>query len=118
VAPAVFGLISMRARRGARERSNADNNADWDCRLLEDDTNAVIGRTATGTVSPTLFDLEPAGMAYDSVTIPALVTLPDNVEVHMTCSTGVAGSTVFDIQIVATSVGTVTVQCPSIPCSP
>jgi hypothetical protein len=85
---------------------------------VQNDTNAVVGRTFAGTVSIPFLETaykSNAGTTNASVTIPALVTLPDNGTVHMTCATGVAGSGIGDIQIVATSVGAATLGCGSNP---
>jgi hypothetical protein len=90
---------------------NLDHNAGWDCRLSRADTGAVIGRTAEGTTSVSFTESALGGTHVTNVTIPALVILPDNGTLHMTCATGEAGSSVFDIQIVARSVGVATIAC-------
>lgn len=92
---------------------NPKNDADWGCFLVRDDTNVTIGRVTFGTTSPPAIG-DVYGHSVNSGTIPALVTLPDNGRVHMTCSTGVAGSSLYDIEIVATSVATATIGCSNV----
>jgi len=86
--------------------ANLEHNADWDCQLVRTDTGAVIGRTFEGTNRDSFF-----GTTRRNVTIPALVTLPENGIVNMTCETQSTLSSVEDLTIVATSVGTATVEC-------
>jgi len=96
---------------------NTKNNADWHCQLVRNDMGTVIGENFEGTTSLDITDVfASGGTSTGNVTIPALVSLPDNGIVNMTCETGVAGSSVFKIQMVATSVGTATIGCPALAC--
>jgi len=93
---------------------NSLHNAVWSCYLeRSDNPNIAIGRAATGTVSQDFLD-SVEGVFLNNITIPVLVTIPANTSIQMLCWTGINGSDVENIQIVATAVGTATIGCSAV----
>ena len=94
--------------------ANTLHNAVWSCYLeRSDNPNVAIGRAATGTVSQDFLD-SVEGVFLNNITIPVLVTIPDNTSIRMLCWTGINGSDVDNIQMVATAVGTATIGCSAV----